>query len=329
MKILGLFDGISCGQLALQRLGLTPDVYYASEIDPYAISVTQKHFPNTIQLGDVKLWETWDIDWSDIDFLLGGFPCQAWSMAGRRKGKEDPRGQLFWDMTNIAKFALQKNPNIKFIFENVVMSKANEDMLTDHLISELGDNIVRTRINSSVMCAQNRERNYWTNFEIDPANKVDDVVLRDIWDWSVPAYKYKLADVGNIIPHSKKHNVNFLSLFDAERVKSCKSVKVGLIKIGEFENTRNKKHGRVAQDGRFYSIDGKCTTIVTKSHLVYGWIDSEYVYFRQLTPLEFERVQMVPDNYTAGLSMTQRKIVLGNGWTVGIISHIFKSGLQI
>ena len=102
MNVLSLFDGMSCGQIAFNKLGIQVDNYYASEIDKYAIKVTQENFPNTIQLGDVKNWQDWDLDWSSISYVSGGFPCQSWSLAGKQLGDKDPRGDLFWTMLDLS-----------------------------------------------------------------------------------------------------------------------------------------------------------------------------------------------------------------------------------
>jgi len=121
--VLSLFDGISAGRVALERANISYDNYYASEIDKYAISITQHNYPNTIQLGDVTKWREWDIDWSSIDLLFAGFPCQSWSLAGQQKGDEDPRGKLLWVMLEIREHILKYNPNLSYLFENVNMKK--------------------------------------------------------------------------------------------------------------------------------------------------------------------------------------------------------------
>ena len=111
MNVLSLFDGMSCGQIALNRIGKTPTKYYAAEIDKHAIKVTQANYPNTIQLGSVLDWQSWDIDWASIDLVTGGFPCQAWSVAGKQQGDKDERGMLFWTMLDIMKTEMTQNPN--------------------------------------------------------------------------------------------------------------------------------------------------------------------------------------------------------------------------
>ena len=111
LTVLSLFDGMSCGRIALEKLGITPAKYYASEIDKYAEKVSAANYPDIIRLGDVTQWESWDIDWSQIDVVTGGFPCQAWSMAGKQLGDRDERGMLFWTMLDVMKKAQQHNPD--------------------------------------------------------------------------------------------------------------------------------------------------------------------------------------------------------------------------
>jgi len=137
MIVLSLFDGISCGQVALQRAGIKVANYYASEIDKHAINVTQYNHPNTIQLGDITEWRKWDIDWSSIDILLAGFPCQAWSVAGKQQGDNDPRGALVHELIAIWNRVKLVNPNLKFLFENVRMKKGFWDILIVYSVLSL------------------------------------------------------------------------------------------------------------------------------------------------------------------------------------------------
>lgn len=160
MVVLSLFDGMSCGQIALKELGIKVDTYYASEIDKHAIKQTQLNFPNTIQLGNVEEWKSWDIDWSSIDLILAGSPCQGFSVAGKMLGHDDPRSKLYWVFLDILRHVQSVNPNVKFLLENVRMRGEDE-----HLINEsLGVHPVE--INSSLVSAQNRARLYWSNIKV-------------------------------------------------------------------------------------------------------------------------------------------------------------------
>ena len=177
--VLSLFDGISGTQVALDRMGVKVKNYYASEIDSYAMKTTLKNYPSTIMLGDVNNWESWNIDWSSIDLVVGGFPCQAWSNAGLKKGDKDPRGMLFWTMLDVMKLVLEKNPNAKFLMENVRMKNEFEEYITFHTEEALGK-VNKHLINSALVSAQNRKRFYWTNIEGIDQPEDQGLVLADI-----------------------------------------------------------------------------------------------------------------------------------------------------
>lgn len=154
MNVLSLFDGISCGQLALQRAGIAVDRYYASEIDESAIRVTMRNFPSTVQLGDVR--RVSECMLPRIDLLIGGSPCQGFSFAGKRMNFDDPRSMLFFEYVRILN---EVSPKC-FFLENVVMSKKSSDVISNHL------GVGPVEINSSLFSAQNRRRLYWTNIPI-------------------------------------------------------------------------------------------------------------------------------------------------------------------
>ena len=173
INVLSLFDGISCGRVALQRAGISVNKYYASEIDKYAIMITQNNFPDTIQLGDVTKWEDWDIDWGSIDLLIGGNPCVSWSVAGKQLGTEDPRGQLLFDYVNILHHIQKHNPTVKFLVENVKMKQEFQDIFSNML------GVQPVEINSALLSAQNRKRLYWANWGFcQPEDK--HIMLKDI-----------------------------------------------------------------------------------------------------------------------------------------------------
>lgn len=178
MKALSLFNGISGLHLALDRAGIPVEKVYYSEIDKFANKVTEHHYPNDIALGDVTKWREWDIDWSSIDLVSAGFPCQAWSVAGQQLGDKDPRGALFWTTLDIIKQVLTHNPKAKFLMENVKMKKDFEQYITHHTTEALGY-VEKTLINSALVSAQNRNRYYWTNFTVtQPQDK--GVLLKDV-----------------------------------------------------------------------------------------------------------------------------------------------------
>lgn len=157
MNVLSLFDGISCGQIALNRAGIQYDNYFASEIDKYAIKVTQKNYPNTIQLGDVCKIKAEDLP--KIDLLIGGSPCQGFSFSGKQLNFHDPRSKLFFEYVRILEECRKLNPDIKFLLENVVMKKEYEVVISESL------QVQPILINSNLVSAQNRKRLYWTNIK--------------------------------------------------------------------------------------------------------------------------------------------------------------------
>lgn len=161
MNVLSLFDGISCGQLALQNARIPYNSYFASEIHKPAIQLTQYHFPNTIQLGNVKTLTTASLP--KINIFLAGFPCQAWSLGGKKQGTDDPRGSLFWDMVRLLK---ETSPKY-FLIENVRMKQEHEDFVSEHI------GVKPVMLNSSLFSAQNRVRNYWTNIPFDLTKLMD------------------------------------------------------------------------------------------------------------------------------------------------------------
>lgn len=178
MNVLSLFDGKSSGYTAMELAGIPVTNYYSSEVDKYAIQVSNAIHPNQERLGDITKWREWDIDWASIDLILGGFPCQAWSMAGKQLGDKDERGMLFWVMIDIMKHVKNLNPNVQFLIENVKMKKEFEQYITHHMQEAVGV-VHKTLINSALVSAQNRNRYYWTSFEVtQPEDK--GIVLADI-----------------------------------------------------------------------------------------------------------------------------------------------------
>jgi DNA (cytosine-5)-methyltransferase 1/DNA (cytosine-5)-methyltransferase 3A len=179
VKVLSLFDGMSCCRLALEKLDVSVEKYYASEIDKYAIEVTQANYPDTEQLGDVTAWETWELDWASIDLVTGGFPCQAWSLAGKQLGDKDERGKLFWTMLEVMAKVMEHNPKAFYLMENVKMKKEFEQYITYHTEQAL-PNVYKYLINSALVSAQSRQRYYWTNILGVEQPEDRGIVLRDI-----------------------------------------------------------------------------------------------------------------------------------------------------
>ena len=275
MNVLSLFDGMSCGQIALNRAGIKYDKYFASEIDKYAIEVTQHNYPETIQIGDVLNVKGSDLP--KIDLIIGGSPCQGFSFAGKRLNFEDPRSKLFFEFVRLRDELKPKY----FLLENVKMKKEHEQVITEHM------GVEPIRINSNLVSAQSRERLYWTNIPGIEQPEDKGILVKDIIDYSV---------VHKILPPKTIQ----AQLYYAKNYKAT----------GKAPTlTRELAHGW-----------GK--NITPKCYLEIKAITGED---RLFSPLECERLQTVPDNYSSIVSNTQRFNMLGNGWTVDVITHIFKN----
>ncbi|MEO9497686.1 MAG: DNA (cytosine-5-)-methyltransferase [Vibrio splendidus] len=306
MKVLSLFDGMSCGQIALNRIGIKPDVYYASELDKYAIKVTQANYPNTVKLGDVTKWREWDIDWASIDLLIGGSPCQGFSFAGKQLAFDDPRSKLFFVYVDILNHIKSVNPNVKFMLENVKMKKEYLAVISEQL------GVEPVFINSALVSAQNRQRYYWCNWEVEqPEDR--GIVLADILE----------ADgTGFIKSHGEyKERSEKSQCIDANYHKGADNHGQRTLIGARF----NRKDGLGSEIYKAFSLNASdwrgLNRNQTQTAVVTG---ADY---RKLTPIECERLQTVPDNYTNHVSNTQRYKMLGNGWTVDVIAHIFSQGL--
>lgn len=291
MKVLSLFDGISCGQIALERAKINVSKYYASEIDEYAIKVTQYNYPNTIQLGDINKWRDWNIDWSEFNLILAGSPCQGFSIVGDLLNFEDERSKLFFVFYDILKHAQKHNPNVLFLLENVKMRKEWESKITKFM------GVEPIYINSALVSGQTRNRFYWTNIKGVKQPKDKGIKMIDCLEKYVDE-KYYL---------SKK----MIAYAMATGTKNfyCKP-EINLEKARPITTAGLKRAG---------------TTNYVSDDFVNGG-DKDRI--RQLTPIEEERLQTLPENYTnVGISNTQRRKCIGNGWTVDVITHIF-NGLK-
>lgn len=169
MRILSLFDGMSCFHIALKKLGAHVDTYYASEIDKFAIKQTQLNFPETIQLGSVENWQSWDIDWSSIDIIGAGSPCQGFSFAGKQLAFDDPRSKLFFDFVKILNHCRKFNPEVKFLLENVDMKKEYLRIISEYV------GIFPVKINAALVSAQSRERWFWSNIKTKQIGLFDEL----------------------------------------------------------------------------------------------------------------------------------------------------------
>lgn len=326
MNVLSLFDGISCGQEALKRLGIVPDKYFASEVDKFAIKIAKQNFPNTICLGDVTEWKSWDLP--EIDLLLAGSPCQGFSVAGKGLNFDDPRSKLFFTFVDILNELKPKY----FLLENVKMKMEWQKIINDFV------GVTPILINSSLVSAQNRERLYWTNIESvsQPSDRkifLKDIVLSDVFpvalhniyggfkESSVRVFEGKSPTIrtsagGGHIPSfvlkSAIENFDALVLSDAE---------VGYM-------NRQVSDGRTHWDFKHHSdIDNSKSSAVVANFFkgVPYNVFKDLNCIRKFHPIECERLQTLPDNYTSGISNTQRYKTIGNGWTIEVIVHILKN----
>jgi len=383
LNVLSLFDGMSCTRIALERLGIDVNHYYASEIDKYAMKVSEENYPNIIQIGDVTDWQSWDIDWSSIDLVIGGFPCQSWSLAGKQLGDKDERGKLFWVMLDVMKKVIENNPNAYYLMENVKMKKEFEEYITFHTEQAL-PNVNKYLINSALVSAQNRVRYYWTNIPGVEQPEQRGIVLRDILEtreieslsdkaiaymnrgsekWSggksraehyikheskksncLTANMHKGVPYGVIaidkpIQVGEAIDINGHDILKRVYSEDGKSPTLNACTGGNREpkvmidkrkpnqiNPSKKASGKqpYMQD-RVFHVDGKSHALTREFASRTNVGDELEVYWRKLTPIECERLQTVPDDYTNHVSNTQRYKMLGNGFTVEVICHILNN----
>ena len=299
MNVLSLFDGMSCGQIALEKSGFQVDNYFASEIDEYAIKVAKANYPDTVHLGDVRDVRADDLP--HIDLLIGGSPCQGFSFAGKQLNFDDPRSKLFWEYVRLLRELQPKY----FLLENVKMKQESMDVITKAL------GVEPIFINSNLVSAQNRQRYYWTNIPMDKLPDDKGIMLKDILEDG-----YVDRDKAHCIDANYFKGGNLKSYFEKHRRQLVFSDD-GLCHVGDADL---KGHGYVR---RVYHPDGKAPSLCAASG---GNLEPKTFIspdsWRKLTPLECERLQTVPEGYTAHVSNTQRYRMLGNGWTVDIISHI-------
>lgn len=390
MNVLSLFDGMSCGQIALKELGINIDNYFASEVDKFAIAQTQLNFPDTIQLGDVRNISTKDLP--KIDLLIGGSPCQSFSFAGKRKGmitveneeiytldrylelKRDGfefEGQsyLFWEYMRILTEIRENNPDVLFLLENVEMGKKWERVLSEAI------GIFGVHINSALVSAQNRKRIYWTNIRTKregifgelhsdiPQPEDRGLFLRDVLD-DVVDEKYYISDesVKNLIKYNERNKEKgngFSAVFHKPDMKmSC--LRVGgrrkddlvcvptIIQIGRgfnqggvFKDKSPTLTGNSWERNNFVvsgtirsfgggktfrpMVSGKSPTLLARARQDGNGQPCVMLgnRIRYTTPTEFARLQTIPDWYRWKCSKTQQYKMLGNGWTVEVIKHIF------
>lgn len=440
MRVLSLFDGISCGRLALHRAGIPITQYIASEIDKYAIQVSKANWSDVIHLNDVRIVRQMVEAgvFGHVDLLIGGSPYQGFSFAGKQLAFDDPRSALFFEYVHILHALRRRNPNLRFLLENVKMKKEHLAVITQFL------GVIPVFINSALVSAQNRQRYYWCNWSVSqPADR--GILLRDIIEtgevdreksYCIDANYHKGGSLQNYLDKGRRQivlspaklvNVNpsgngmngWVYGVDAKspclttnKGEGTKISKRGIAGISLTENglrpfkddgrsgsiseigtiglpdtksaavtsthapkyTGGAIRGRNIVDGKRKDYPGApteqrleirddfkagCITTVQKDSVVVlreaterhirnmkslddksftllssmhkgaqangqTLIPDEGITYRRLTPVECERLQGVPDNYTASVSNTQRYKMLGNGWQVDTIEHIFR-----
>lgn len=283
-NVLSLFDGISCGQIALQRAGVQYEHYYASEIDEKAITIATKNFPNMTHLGDVT--KILGKDLPKIDLLMGGSPCQGFSSAGKTLGFDDDRSKLFFEFIRLME---ELQPRY-FFLENVVMKQEWLDIISGYM------GVEPTFINSRMFSAQDRKRYYWTNIPN--------------WDWIVKESPISFRDIAE--ERGFCGAMRGRRLRDGVRVDYDTSVPL----VQHIEC-------RIDEKSNCLTTVSKDNVLVKTNNRVFRSALSE-VTWRYLTAIECERLQTLPDDYTKGVAKSSRKVALGNGWTVNVVAHFFK-----
>jgi DNA (cytosine-5)-methyltransferase 3A len=368
MNVLSLFNGMNTGRQALENVGIKVDKYYSSEIKPYAIELTQHHFPDTIQVGDVTKWREWDIDWKTIDLVLSGSPCQDLSAAGKRAGINGKKSSLFFTFVEILEHIKELNPKVLFLQENVgSASKLDVGIMSRAL------GVYPVRINSSLLTAQLRDRYYWSN--IRTKETFFDVVT------DIPQPQDKGVMFKDIITDGYVERVKSLALLESEsRVcTSQESIKkraskefINMIyvdtdkhvairpRLGYGSSQQSLKH-RNETTGMLtliYEVNnelrvktntakgfdvvtendcidlsfptsttrrgrvtkGKSPCLMESSNNLYSYKDG---IVRTVNKVEMCRLQGFPDNYCDILTTSKAGSLLGDGWTLPVIEHIF------
>lgn len=317
LNVLSLFDGMACGLQALKVSGVPVENYYASEIDKSAVIIAKKNHPEIQHIGDVENHRDWNLP--KIDLILGGSPCQGFSFAGKQLAFDDPRSRLFFTFNEIVAIETLKNPNLKFLLENVKMHK-------DHLkIISLCMGVQPIFINSQLVSAQCRQRYYWTNIEgvVEPVDR--NINLCDILEDNLLSCNIGGRIVGRRINELGKRDdynkdipiIQYLEL-RTDNKSNCLTTVYKDSVVPYFKTDKRLKI-------KFNQKKASCLTGGANSGGNHSDMDMLIIHpdvCRRYSVTECERLQTLPDNYTEGVSNTQRYKMLGNGWTVEVIAHI-------
>ena len=308
MKVLSLFDGISCGMVALERAGIPVNRYVAYEIDKYAIKISQKNYPQIEQCGDVTTADF--TQYEGFDLLIGGSPCQGFSFAGKQLNFDDPRSKLFFEYVR----ALQEVKPKYFLFENTPMKKEYIDVISDYL------GVEPILIDSQLVSAQQRKRLYWTNIPNiqQPADRhiyLEDIVHPDALVDRDKAHAI-IASIGRTThrEYFKKNQGQMVFL----------AIELSNI-YGGFKEKKPRVHLKKSVTIRAGQGGGHIPSLVIEEKIKDFPLEEFKKFIRKVTPIECERLQTLPDDYTQGISNTQRYKCIGNGWTVDVIAHILSN----
>lgn len=345
MNVLSLFDGMSCGQIALNRGGHSVRKYFAAEIKEHGITVTMDNFPNTIQIGDVTKvsfkngilkTENGDFDIGKIDLLIGGSPCQDFSKANKeRAGLEGIKSSLFFHYKRIKEELLIENPKLKWLLENVAMKPSDYQIVSEHMET------YPVNINSELVSAQMRDRFYWTNIGPEsfdlfgfrrceiPQPKDKNIMLKDIIESGyTERLKARCLLEGDSRPHSphsphksahRYFNTGFTTIITRDeqtflRVKEA--TKIGFVDIGNGEGVDLSYPTSQTRRGRLMKFKSNC---LLRNNEYFIFQEGDLRYFTQT---ELERLQTVPEGYTKSVSRNDAACLLGDGWTIDVIVHI-------
>ena len=375
INVVSLFNGMNTGRQALENIGIQVNKYYSSEIKPYAIELTQHHFPDTIQVGDVTKWREWDIDWGSIDLILSGSPCQDLSAAGKRAGINGSRSSLFFTFVDILNHIKTLNPNVLFLQENV--GSANK---LDVGIMSRALGVYPVRINSSLVTAQLRDRYYWSNIRTKetmfdlvtdiPQPKDRGIMFKDIitgghvervkattlMERQTFTFKDKISDnAQQYLKDREKYGMNLVYV-DTDK-HTCLNTGSGATEKSSqrYLHHRNETTGMITliyehnnelrvktNTAKGYDIvtendcidlsfpksttrrarvtKGKSPCLMESSNNLYSYKDG---IVRTVNKVEMCRLQGFPDDYCDILSTAKAGSLLGDGWTLPIIEHIF------
>jgi len=341
MNVLSLFNGMNTLRQALENKGFKVDKYYSSEIKPYAIELTQHHFPDTIQVGDINNWKEWDIDWKTIDFIGSGSPCQDLSIAGKRAGViKGERSNLFFTFIEILEHVRNLNPNVKFLQENVGSAPLEDIGIISRALG-----VYPVRINSKLVVGALRDRYYWTDIKTKPFGMFNDlqsdipypkdrkIMFKDILTDGFTDRKKAGALLASDYKCLVKDEVKQQVLLEKRMLKGKQIPNICYITENELRVKTNTVKGYDvvtendclnlsfpnSETRRGRVTKGKAPCLLQGNEPLYTWNGAT---LRTLNKTELCRLQGFPDDYCDILTRNKAASLLGDGWTLPIIEHI-------